>query len=619
MAPALLLSLTVWSCAPADEPGAQEPAPAEPATAEPAGAEPAAPAAAGPAVASPPRQTPRLEAGTTAGELGEESGLLDDGTRFQAYRIEAGGHQRLRLRARSDHFDPVLYLVDPAGTPILFNDDLDPKAGAAAGLDAYLAAPGPHQVWVNAFSGGGGAYELSLEVEDHAEAERTLAARAEARGWLTPADERGPAGRPADRWRLTLPAEPVLVWLDATAFDPRLGVEGAGGVPAAVNDDLDPIGGDRRARIALFPGPGRPAGSEVTLAVEASGQGPAQGGYRLWTTPLPLDRRPELALRVRPLVISCPGDASEHEQWAGDFLRAAALADEVWRQCRIRVEVEGGAPRVVCVPGLPWVVRVDAAGWTPDEELLQALAERTGPDESLLTVFAVGGTDGGERHALAYPTTRYAPRRAGIILSRTGLERGRDEVFLAHEIGHVLGLGHSAADDGDPDNDVAGNVMAVASEDDAAPAQDARDLSRLQCAVARGAPHWLIPAAAGGAGAPRSRGLARTDRLLRPAEERAESLSEGDPTHAEGRKIEVFYFTGDAGESVTIEASSSEFDPILLLDGPSGDRLATDDDGGGGRTARIEVALPSSGDYSVGVTSALPGEIGHYRLVIRRP
>lgn len=566
-----------------------------------------------------PKHTPRLEAGTTAGELGEESGLLEDGTRFQAYRIEAAGHQRLRLRARSDQFDPVLYLVDPAGAAVGFNDDLDPKAGSAAGLDAYLAAPGPHQVWVNAFSGGGGAFELSLEVEDNAEAGRTLAARgeagAESRGWLTPADERGSAGRPVDRWRLALPAEPSLVWLEATAFDPRLTVEGAGGAPAAANDDLDPIGGDLRARIALFPGPGRPAGSEVTLAVEAGAEGPLYGGYRLWVTPLPLDRRPELTLRLRPLLVSCGGDATELERWADDFLRAAALADEVWRQCGIRVEVEGGAPRVVCVPNLPWVVRVNAAGWTADEELLQALPERAGPHESLLTVFAVGGTDGGERHALAYPTTRYAPRRAGIVLSRTGLERGRDEIFLAHEIGHILGFGHSAADDGDPDNDVTGNVMAVASEEDAAPAQDARDLSPLQCAVARSAPHWLIPAAGGGARPPR---LARTDRVLRPGDDRVESLGEGDPTHAEGRRIDVFYFTGNAGESVTIEASSSELDPILLLDGPAGDRLAMDDDGGGGRAARIEVTLPAAGDYSVGVTSALPGEAGQYKLLVSR-
>nr|MCU0474612.1 PPC domain-containing protein [Anaerolineae bacterium] len=61
-----------------------------------------------------------------------------------------------------------------------------------------------------------------------------------------------------------------------------------------------------------------------------------------------------------------------------------------------------------------------------------------------------------------------------------------------------------------------------------------------------------------------------------------------------------YSFEGRAGEVVTIDVRSDAFDPAVALVSGNGDRLALDDDGGGGLNARINrFTLPTDGTYLI--------------------
>ena len=61
---------------------------------------------------------------------------------------------------------------------------------------------------------------------------------------------------------------------------------------------------------------------------------------------------------------------------------------------------------------------------------------------------------------------------------------------------------------------------------------------------------------------------------------------------------DIYAFEGTAGQQVTIDMTSDEIDPYLILLSADGTELAQDDDGGGGKNARIAVTLPTDGTYT---------------------
>jgi len=80
-----------------------------------------------------------------------------------------------------------------------------------------------------------------------------------------------------------------------------------------------------------------------------------------------------------------------------------------------------------------------------------------------------------------------------------------------------------------------------------------------------------------------------------------------------------YTFSGTAGQAVYILLTSSAFDTYLYLIDPAGRVVAEDDDGGGGLNSRIpagsgSLVLPSTGTYSIEVTSYAPYATGEYRL-----
>ncbi|MDE5093094.1 MAG: PPC domain-containing protein, partial [Trichodesmium sp. St11_bin5] len=59
----------------------------------------------------------------------------------------------------------------------------------------------------------------------------------------------------------------------------------------------------------------------------------------------------------------------------------------------------------------------------------------------------------------------------------------------------------------------------------------------------------------------------------------------------DGSYFQKHTFTGKAGEAITIELSSSEFDAYLMLADPKFNKIAENDDGGENNNAKIKITL----------------------------
>lgn len=98
-------------------------------------------------------------------------------------------------------------------------------------------------------------------------------------------------------------------------------------------------------------------------------------------------------------------------------------------------------------------------------------------------------------------------------------------------------------------------------------------------------------------------------------------LSAGDPTLDDGGFFHLYRYQGRRGEQVTIDLRSNDFDAYLVLGTPGGRHgvetaLVRDDDGGGGRDARIVYTLPSDGEYVIRVNAVMQSA-GDYTLDVR--
>lgn len=81
-----------------------------------------------------------------------------------------------------------------------------------------------------------------------------------------------------------------------------------------------------------------------------------------------------------------------------------------------------------------------------------------------------------------------------------------------------------------------------------------------------------------------------------------------------------YTFTGEAGQLVTITLVSDAFDAYLTLEDADGMFIASDDDSGGGRNARIgPLALPANGSFVIVAASLFGSETGPYSLTLAVP
>lgn len=79
-------------------------------------------------------------------------------------------------------------------------------------------------------------------------------------------------------------------------------------------------------------------------------------------------------------------------------------------------------------------------------------------------------------------------------------------------------------------------------------------------------------------------------------------------------------YVGRAGETITLDLRSSEFDSFLTLyslGAQSATRVAQDDNGGGGLNSRIVYRIPADGEYVARAERRQPGRSGTYTLTFR--
>ena len=103
-----------------------------------------------------------------------------------------------------------------------------------------------------------------------------------------------------------------------------------------------------------------------------------------------------------------------------------------------------------------------------------------------------------------------------------------------------------------------------------------------------------------------------------PAFGGAGSLSPADPQFADGSRYRLYPFTGVAGDTITADLLSSDFDANLILTDGHGNRVAANDDGGGECNARLTYVLPHAGAYRLYANSSAPAEVGAFRLALHR-
>src|SRR5919197_6331439 len=95
-------------------------------------------------------------------------------------------------------------------------------------------------------------------------------------------------------------------------------------------------------------------------------------------------------------------------------------------------------------------------------------------------------------------------------------------------------------------------------------------------------------------------------------------LSAGDSLYPDNSYFKFYQFTAPAGRPVTIDLSSDDFDPVLIVRGPDLDNSIINDDGGPGCAARISRTFPSAGPYRilVNTTNSPERQTGSFSLSI---
>jgi hypothetical protein len=103
-------------------------------------------------------------------------------------------------------------------------------------------------------------------------------------------------------------------------------------------------------------------------------------------------------------------------------------------------------------------------------------------------------------------------------------------------------------------------------------------------------------------------GMAKVDDKLTSAD-----ATDAVQTHSAAKTYSIKL---SKGKTYLIDMISKEVDPFLRLEDSTGKELAKDDDGGGGRNARIQFECPEDGEYRIFATTYFGG-IGGFALTVK--
>ena len=94
-------------------------------------------------------------------------------------------------------------------------------------------------------------------------------------------------------------------------------------------------------------------------------------------------------------------------------------------------------------------------------------------------------------------------------------------------------------------------------------------------------------------------------------------LDSDDVTMDTGEFFEMHPFEAQAGQAVTVDLRSTDFDTFVAVISPSGNAWRNDDHEGSKNVSRVETTADESGTWMVAVTSYQPGETGTYAVQVQ--
>lgn len=95
-------------------------------------------------------------------------------------------------------------------------------------------------------------------------------------------------------------------------------------------------------------------------------------------------------------------------------------------------------------------------------------------------------------------------------------------------------------------------------------------------------------------------------------------LEKGDSTLDSGEFADLHAFEAQAGQSVTLDLYSNDFDTFLIVMSPSGTPTRNDDHEGAKNHSKVHLVADVAGTWGVTVTTYAPGEAGAYSLHIEK-
>ena len=118
--------------------------------------------------------------------------------------------------------------------------------------------------------------------------------------------------------------------------------------------------------------------------------------------------------------------------------------------------------------------------------------------------------------------------------------------------------------------------------------------------------------------APAPADSAATARVIAIGRSSVGALSKGDALSIDSTYVQSWALRGEAGQTITIDLLSTDFDAYVMLRGPGirGSRDYSDDDSGGACNARLTVTFPQTGDYEIIVNTAGKLERGAFTLTV---
>jgi hypothetical protein len=583
---------------------------------------------------------------TVNGELESSDPLLPDGAHFDLYVFRGDSGRLVSITLRSQQFDAYLAGGRMDGEDFVAeSSDDDSGGGTDARLTITVGASGEYAVRVSSWqSGQTGEYTLLIEnVELAGGLASELTRGSTVTGALETSDPLTSDSVHYDLYEYRgLPGEQIIVTMRSTEFDSYLAAGSPSGDSLAVSQTDDDGGGGLDARLILTLGPdgaqwirasslGAGVTGSYTVSLESGSAAPPDGTRTVHAGDVVagqlLASDPQLFLGSRYQDYRISGSAGERllitltstdfdamVEWGeetGGVYTDLASDDDGGGGSNSRLEVAFARTGTYVIRVTSWFGDVTGAYTLSVEGVSSAVARlpqlRSGESFSgELTILDPVLSDNSHYQLFGYQG------RPGEMVLVTLRSRSFDAYVHAGRM--VAGSFVSELTDNDAGGGTDAQLLAVVGLDGTL-AVEANSLR----AGETGAFTLLVEPASG----------ARSESPSGPGNQPAAAVGQrisgtlrvGDPMLSDSSYYNQYIYSGRPGDRVRITLRSTQFDSYLRWGRLNGNVFRSeqyDDDGGGGKDARLDVTVNSTGVYAIQVNTYAGGQTGAYELQLER-